>query len=66
MANSRGVVNLGPGQVEVQSADYPRMQAPDGNDIDHAVILKIVATNICTSDQQMVRGRMTAPVGPVL
>src|SRR5690349_17050102 len=66
MASNRGVVYLGPGKVEVQSIDYPRMQAPDGRDIDHGVILKIVATNICGSDQHMVRGRTTAPVGLVL
>ena len=31
---------------------------------DHGVILKVVSTNICGSDQHMVRGRTTAPVGP--
>ena len=66
MASNRGVVYLGPGKVEVQSIDYPRMQAPDGRDIDHGVILKIVATNICGSDQHMVRGRTTAPHGLIL
>jgi glutathione-independent formaldehyde dehydrogenase len=66
MASNRGVVYLGPGKVDVQSIDYPRMRAPDGRDIDHGVILKIVATNICGSDQHMVRGRTTAPVGLVL
>jgi glutathione-independent formaldehyde dehydrogenase len=30
------------------------------------VILKVVTTNICGSDQQMVRGRTTAPAGMVL
>ncbi|MGN6668075.1 MAG: formaldehyde dehydrogenase, glutathione-independent, partial [Trinickia sp.] len=30
------------------------------------VILKVVSTNICGSDQHMVRGRTTAPVGLVL
>src|ERR1700730_18458544 len=30
------------------------------------VIPKVVATNICGSDQHMVRGRTTAPVGMVL
>src|SRR5690606_11573248 len=63
MASNRGVVYLGPGKVEIQSIDYPRMRAPDGRDIDHGVILRIVATNICGSDQHMVRGRTTAPVG---
>jgi glutathione-independent formaldehyde dehydrogenase len=32
----------------------------------HAAILKIVSTNICGSDQHMVRGRTTAPVGQTL
>jgi glutathione-independent formaldehyde dehydrogenase len=30
------------------------------------VILKLVSTNICGSDQHMVRGRTTAPAGMVL
>ena len=33
---------------------------------EHGVILKIVSTNICGSDQHMVRGRTTAPAGLVL
>ena len=33
---------------------------------DHGVILRIVSTNICGSDQHMVRGRTTAPEGLVL
>src|SRR5207248_8209215 len=33
---------------------------------EHGVILKIVCTNICGSDQHMVRGRTTAPKGLVL
>ena len=66
MASNRGVVYLGPGRVEVQSIDFPKMQAPDGREIAHGVILKIVATNICGSDQHMVRGRTTAPTGLVL
>ena len=33
---------------------------------DHAVILRNVSTNICGSDQHMVRGRTTAPVGQTL
>ncbi len=66
MTSNRGVVYLGPGKVEVQSIDFPRMQAPNGKDILHGVILKVVATNICGSDQHMVRGRTTAPPGLVL
>lgn len=66
MASNRGVVYMGPGTVEVQSIDFPTMRAPDGRDIHHGVILKIVSTNICGSDQHMVRGRTTAPAGLVL
>ncbi|MDQ3686980.1 MAG: formaldehyde dehydrogenase, glutathione-independent [Acidobacteriota bacterium] len=66
MANNRGVVYLGPGKVEVQSIDYPKLANPKGKKIEHGVILKIVSTNICGSDQHMVRGRTTAPAGLVL
>src|SRR6202046_5539102 len=66
MANNRGVVYLAPGKVEVQSIDFPKLQNPAGKKIDHGVILKIVTTNICGSDQHMVRGRTTAPAGLVL
>lgn len=66
MAENRGVVYLGQHKVEVQSIDFPKMQNPAGKKITHGVILKVVATNICGSDQHMVRGRTTAPSGMVL
>src|SRR2546423_383890 len=66
MPANRGVVYLGPGKVEVQSIDFPKLQNPQGKKIDHGVLLKIVTTNICGSDQHMVRGRTTAPAGLVL
>lgn len=66
MASNRGVVYLGPGKVEVQSIDYPKMQNPRGEPIEHAAILRVATTNICGSDQHMVRGRTTAPKGLVL
>jgi glutathione-independent formaldehyde dehydrogenase len=66
MATNRGVVYLGPGKVEVQSIDFPKLDNPAGRKIDHGVLLKIVTTNICGSDQHMVRGRTTAPPGLVL
>jgi glutathione-independent formaldehyde dehydrogenase len=66
MAQNSGVVFLGPNKVEVQSIDFPKMQNPAGKKINHGVILKVVATNICGSDQHMVRGRTTAPSGLVL
>ncbi len=66
MASNRGVAYLGPGEVEVQSIDYPKFVAPNKKSIEHGVILKVVCTNICGSDQHMVRGRTTAPKGLVL
>src|SRR3981081_2864924 len=66
MAENTGVVFLGQNKVEVQSIDFPKMQNPAGKKINHAVILKFVSTNICGSDQHMVRGRTTAPSGMVL
>jgi glutathione-independent formaldehyde dehydrogenase len=42
------------------------MVDPSGRSIQHGAILKVVSTNICGSDQHMVRGRTTAPVGLVL
>ena len=55
MSSNRGVVYLGQGKVEVQSIDYPKMVDPRGRQIGHGVILKVVTTNICGSDQHMVR-----------
>src|SRR5437870_944222 len=66
MASNHGVVYLGPGKVEVQSIDYPELKTPPGKRIDHGVIIKPITTNICGSDQHMVRGRTTAPSGLVL
>jgi glutathione-independent formaldehyde dehydrogenase len=66
MATNHGVVYMGPNKVEVQSIDYPKMQNPQGKPIEHGVILRIASTNICGSDQHMVRGRTTAPKGIVL
>jgi glutathione-independent formaldehyde dehydrogenase len=59
--SNRGVVCLKPGHVEVQKIDFPTFRNPAGKTIDHGVILKVVTTNICGSDQHMVRGRTTAP-----
>src|SRR6476620_9393826 len=66
MSSNRGVVYQGAGKVEVQSIDYQKMVDPSGRSIQHGAILKVVSTNICGSDQHMVRGRTTAPVGLVL
>ena len=66
MSSNRGVVYVGPGKVEVQDIADPVMAAPNGRKLDHAVILKVITTNICGSDQHMVRGRTTAEAGLVL
>ena len=66
MAENSGVIYLGQNHVEVQSIDFPKLQNPAGKKINHGVILKVVSTNICGSDQHMVRGRTSAPAGMVL
>src|ERR1700745_3205829 len=64
--SNRGVVYLKPGVVEVQRIDFPSFLSPGGKEIHHGVILKVVSTNICGSDQHMFRGRTRAPAGMVL
>lgn len=75
MADNRGVVYLGKGKVEIQDISYPDLVLHDGPGVpksnvgrkcEHGVIVKNILTNICGSDQHMVRGRTTAPEGMVL
>ncbi|CAA9271478.1 MAG: Glutathione-independent formaldehyde dehydrogenase [uncultured Corynebacteriales bacterium] len=75
MTGNKAVAYLGTGRVEIQEIDYPTLELRDGPGVNpanvgrqlpHAAILKNVATNICGSDQHMVRGRTTAPEGLVL
>jgi glutathione-independent formaldehyde dehydrogenase len=75
MAGNRAVAYMGPGKVEVREIDYPGLELRDGPGVNpanvgrkvpHGAILKCAATNICGSDQHMVRGRTTAPEGLVL
>jgi glutathione-independent formaldehyde dehydrogenase len=63
--SNRGVVYIKPGLVEVKTIDYPVL-ALGKRKCEHGVILKIITTNICGSDQHMVRGRTTATAGLVL
>src|SRR5215467_920536 len=65
MASNQGVAYMGPGVVEVQSIDFPKL-ALGNRKCEHGVILRIVSTNICGSDQHMVRGRTTAPKDLIL
>jgi glutathione-independent formaldehyde dehydrogenase len=67
MADNRGVAYIKPGVVEVQNIPYPKLVNPTNKKkAEHGVILKIISTNICGSDQHMVRGRTTAPAGLIL
>src|SRR6185436_11051846 len=65
MASNRGLAYMGTGKVEIQSIDFPKL-ALGSRKCEHGVILRIVSTNICGSDQHMVRGRTTAPHGQTL
>ncbi|WP_433036857.1 formaldehyde dehydrogenase, glutathione-independent [Actinomycetospora sp. CA-053990] len=71
----KAVAYIEPMKVEVQDIEYPSLELKDGPGVNpanvgrkcpHGVILKLVATNICGSDQHMVRGRTTAPPGLIL
>merc|ERR1740115_274185 len=59
---NKGVVYMGPDQVEIQDTPFPELSLAAGEfnprlrKCDHGVILKVVTTNICGSDQHMVRG----------
>jgi len=75
MASNRAVAYKGPGKVEVIDTPYPEFVLKDGpgvnpanvgRKVNHGAILRTVSTNICGSDQHMVRGRTTAPVDLVL
>jgi glutathione-independent formaldehyde dehydrogenase len=65
MSSNKGVAYIKPGLVEVQNIEFPKL-ALGPRKCDHGVILKVVTTNICGSDQHMVRGRTTAPEGLIL
>lgn len=69
MAGNRGVAYVKPGKVTIESIDDPKLELEyrgKWRKCEHGVILKVVSTNICGSDQHMVRGRTTAPPGIIL
>src|SRR3954451_751391 len=74
MSGNKIVVYKEPGVVEVEDHDVPTLEIPAevakatgmSRQGDHGVILRTVSTNICGSDQHMVRGRTTAPPGQTL
>ena len=71
MAGNRAVAYKGPGKVEVIDIDYPEFELKDGPGVNPANVgregparrssSRPWRTNICGSDQHMVRGRTTAP-----
>jgi glutathione-independent formaldehyde dehydrogenase len=75
MPDNQGVAYIEPGKVEVQDIEFPGFELRDGPGVHpdnvgrktrHGAILRVVSTNICGSDQHMVRGRTTAPKGLIL
>lgn len=72
-AANRGVIFMGPDHVEVQGIPFPQLALDSTSSpveserqtrkCEHGVILKVVTTNICGSDQHMVRGRTSLPGG---
>src|SRR5690606_38959670 len=72
---NRAVAYQGPGEVDVVDIDYPDFELKDGPGVNpanvgrklpHGAVIRTIATNICGSDQHMVRGRTTVPQGLVL
>lgn len=67
MSTNHAVVYLGPEQLAVQEVGFPELvDASNGKKIDHGVVLKVIATNICGSDQHIYRGRTGMPSGEQL
>ena len=66
MASNRAVTFMGPGKLEVRDTGYPKLADPQGRKIQHAVILKLVTTNICGSDLHIYNGRFAAPAGMLM
>ncbi|PZQ74192.1 MAG: formaldehyde dehydrogenase, glutathione-independent [Variovorax paradoxus] len=63
---NRVVTYMGPRKLEIQNVEFPKLAGPKGRKCEHGVILKIVVTNICGSDQHIYRGRFPVPQGMVL
>jgi len=76
MAKNRGLMYMGPHDVQVKEIPYPTLSLDSTSspvvserqkrDCQHGVILKVVTTNICGSDQHMVRGRTSLPGGHMI
>lgn len=62
-ARNRAITFLGPHKMELQDKGYPKLQDPKGRKIEHAVILKIITTNICGSDLHIYKRPLRGPEG---
>jgi glutathione-independent formaldehyde dehydrogenase len=72
-ATNRGVIFMGRNHVEVKGIPFPKLELDSMSSpvvserqkrkCNHGAILKVVTTNICGSDQHMVRGRTSLPGG---
>ena len=63
---NRAVVFHNPGDMRVDSLEYPKLVMPNGKKAPHGAILKMVATNICGSDLHIFRGSFPVPEGMVM
>ncbi|OFJ54761.1 alcohol dehydrogenase catalytic domain-containing protein [Mycolicibacterium grossiae] len=63
---NRAVVFHNPGDMRVDSLEYPKLVMPNGKKAPHGAILKMVATNICGSDLHIFRGSFSVPEGMVM
>ncbi|MBY0414401.1 MAG: alcohol dehydrogenase catalytic domain-containing protein [Bdellovibrionales bacterium] len=67
MANGNRVITFqGTRKMELKTFDYPKLITPTGKKANHGVIMKIITTNICGSDQHIYHGRFAAPKGMVM
>jgi len=66
MADNCVIAFIGPRKLEVQNVEFPKLIGPGGRKCDHDAILKLVATNICGSDQHIYHGRFAAPTGMLM
>jgi len=64
---NRGVVYRAPGVVVIEPIPFPRLfNEAQKRKCEHGVIIKIIVTNICGSDQHWTTGRLPIDPGTVL
>ena len=65
MSTNLSITYAGPWDLEMVDMPIPKREFK-GKILEHAVIVKVIATNICGSDQHIYRGRFDVPSGTVL